>query len=143
MGMLMRARSGTSRRRNTQRGGEQQGTCEHEEAGVAQGEIEANTQSQLLPGERNVAAVAVDLPAERIQTQTCELSHRWPVVGAPAVERSETEHELPELERLRKVVVGADFEAGGLVVEPVGSGEHEDRHAAGGSDDTFGHLVTG
>ena len=31
----------------------------------------------------------------------------------------------------------------GLVVETVGSGEHEDRHAAAGGDDAFGDLVTG
>ena len=69
--------------------------------------------------------------------------HGRPVVGAPAVERSETEHELPELERLREVVVGAELESGGLVVEPVGSGEHEDRHAATGGDDASGDLVAG
>jgi hypothetical protein len=38
-------------------------------------------------------------------------------VGAPAVECSETEHEFSEFERLREVVVGAEFEPGGLVVE--------------------------
>ena len=43
----------------------------------------------------------------------------------PAVERSETEHELLELEGLREVVVGAEPEPGGLVVETVGGGEHE------------------
>jgi hypothetical protein len=31
-------------------------------------------------------------------------------VGAPAVERSETEHEFSEFERLREVVVGAELE---------------------------------
>src|SRR3954447_23457002 len=30
---------------------------------------------ELLPGQRDVAAVAVDLAPERIQTQTCDLSH--------------------------------------------------------------------
>ena len=30
-----------------------------------------------------------------------------------------------------------------FVVETVGSGEHEDRHAAAGGDDAFGDLVTG
>src|SRR5213078_848369 len=45
--------------------------------------------------------------------------------------------------RLGEVVVGAELEPGGLVVQPVGSGEHEDRHAAAGGDDTFGDLVTG
>jgi hypothetical protein len=64
-------------------------------------------------------------------------------VGAPAVERSETEDELSELERLREVVIGAELEPGGLVVETVGGGEHEDRHAAAGGDDVFGDLVTG
>ena len=64
-------------------------------------------------------------------------------MGAPAVERSETEHELLELERLREVVVGAELEPGGLVVETVGGGEHEDRHAAAGGHDAFGDLVTG
>src|SRR5205807_623355 len=98
---------------------------------------------ELLPGQRDVAAVAVDLSAERIQPQTCDLSHGWPAVGAPAVERSETEYELSEFERLREVVVGAEFEPGGLVVETVGGGEHEDRHAAAGGDDAFGDLVTG
>ena len=38
--------------------------------------------------------------------------------------------ELLEGERLREVVVGAELKPGGLVVEPVGGGEHEDRHAA-------------
>ena len=93
--------------------------------------------------ERDVAAVAVDLAAERIQPQTCDLPHGWPVVGAPAVERSEPEHELSEFERLGEVVVGAEPEPGGLVVEPVGRGEHEDRHAAAGGDDAFGDLVAG
>ena len=63
--------------------------------------------------------------------------------GRAAVERSEPEHELSELERLREVVVGAELEPGGLVVEPVGRGEHEDRHAAAGGDDAFGDLVAG
>ena len=98
---------------------------------------------ELLPGQRDVAAVAVDLPAERIQPQACDLPHGRPVVGAPAVERSEPEHELPELERLREVVVGAELEPRGLVVETVGGGEHEDRHAAARGDDAFGDLVTG
>jgi hypothetical protein len=48
-----------------------------------------------------------------------------------------------EFERLREVVVGAELEPGGLVVEPVGGGEHEDRHAAAGGDDAFGDLVAG
>ena len=96
---------------------------------------------ELLPGQRDVAAVAVDLAAERIQPETCDLSHGWPVVGAPAVERSETEHELSQFERLREVVVGAELEPGGLVVETVGSGQHEDRHATAGGDDAFGDLV--
>jgi hypothetical protein len=43
---------------------------------------------ELLAGKRTVAAVAVDLSAERIQPQARDLSHRWPVVGPPAVERS-------------------------------------------------------
>src|ERR1700691_4201724 len=41
---------------------------------------------ELLAGERDVPAVAVDLAAERVQTQARELSHGWPVVGTPAVE---------------------------------------------------------
>ena len=64
-------------------------------------------------------------------------------MGASAVERSEPEHEFSECEGLREVVVGAEFEPGGLVVEPVGSGEHENRHAAAGGDDVFGDVVTG
>src|SRR5207342_516314 len=98
---------------------------------------------ELLPGQRDVAAVTVDLSAERIQTQTCDLSNGRPVVGAPAVERSEPEYELPELERLREVVVGAELESRGLVIETIGSGEHEDRHAAAGGDDVLGDLVAG
>jgi hypothetical protein len=64
-------------------------------------------------------------------------------VGAPPVECSEPEHELSEFERLGEVIVGAELEPGGLVVEPVGSGEHDDRHAAAGGDDAFGDLVAG
>ena len=62
---------------------------------------------------------------------------------APAVKRPETEHELPEFERLGEVVVGAQLEAGCLVIEPVGGSEHEDRHAAAGRDDDFRDLIPG
>ena len=51
-----------------------------------------------------------------------------------------------QIERLGEVVVGSELEPGGLVVEPVGGGEHEDRHAAAGgpgSNDAFGDLVAG
>jgi hypothetical protein len=65
------------------------------------------------------------------------------VVRTPAVECPETEHELLEFEGLGEVVVGAEPEPGGLVVEAVGRGEHEDRHAAAGGDDASGDLVTG
>ena len=41
-----------------------------------------------------------------------------------------------------QVVVGAEPEPGGLVVETIGGGEHEDRHAAAGGDDALGDLVT-
>src|SRR5207249_11691020 len=98
---------------------------------------------ELLPGERDVPAVAVDLAAERIQPQTCDLSHGWPVVGTPAVECPEPEYQLKEFERLREVVVGAELEPGGLVVETVGGGQHQDRRAAAGGDDTFGDFVAG
>src|SRR3954451_20376306 len=63
---------------------------------------------ELLPGQRDVAPVAVDLAAERIEPQTGDLPHRRPVVRAPAVERSEPEHELLEVERLREVVVAPE-----------------------------------
>ena len=98
---------------------------------------------ELLPGQRDVAVVAVHLAAERIQSQACDLSHGRPVVRAPAVECSETEHELPQLERLREVVVGAELEPRCLVVETVGGGEHQDWHAALGGDDASRDLVAG
>src|SRR3954471_17309593 len=72
---------------------------------------------ELLPGQRDVAAVAVNLAAERIQPQIRDLAHRRSVMRTPAVERSETEHELLELEGLGEVVVGAEPEPGALVVE--------------------------
>src|SRR6185436_12518901 len=50
---------------------------------------------------------------------------------------------LLELERLREVVVRAELEPAGLVVETVGGGEHEDRRAAAGGDDASGDLVAG
>jgi zinc D-Ala-D-Ala carboxypeptidase len=90
----------------------------------------------------HVPAVAVNLAAERIQTQARNLPHRRPVVCAPAVECSETEHEFSEFERLGQVVVGAESESGGLVVEPVGSSKHQDRHAAAGGHDALGDLIT-
>jgi serine-type D-Ala-D-Ala carboxypeptidase (penicillin-binding protein 5/6) len=65
------------------------------------------------------------------------------VVGAAAVERSESDHQFLELEWLGEVVVGAEFEPGELVVEAVGGCEHQDRHAAVRRDDAFGDLVTG
>src|ERR687888_567051 len=61
----------------------------------------------------------------------------------PSAKGSETEHELLELEGLGEVVVGAELEPGDLVVETVGSGQHEDRHPAAGGDDAFGDLVAG
>src|SRR5690349_10863740 len=64
-------------------------------------------------------------------------------MDAPTVERSEAEHELSELERLREVVVGPELESGRLVVETVGSREHEDRQVAAGGDDPPGDLVSG
>ena len=51
-------------------------------------------------GECDVTAVAVDLAAERIEPKACDLSHGRPVVRPPAVERSQSEHELSKLERL-------------------------------------------
>jgi hypothetical protein len=96
---------------------------------------------ELLARQRDVAAVAVDLPTKRIQTHSCDLSHGRPDVGPPAVERSQPQHELPELERFREVVVGAELEPRGLVLEPVGSSQHQDRHAAAGGNDAFGDLV--
>ena len=53
------------------------------------------------------------------------------------------EDELPQLERLGEVVVGAEPEPRCLVVEPVRGGEHQDRRAAAGGDDPFGDLVAG
>src|SRR3954447_12202408 len=63
---------------------------------AALGSDEDLQDGELLPGERDVAAVAVDLAAERIQTQARELSHRRPVVCAPAVQGPETEREFSE-----------------------------------------------
>ena len=48
-----------------------------------------------------------------------------------------------QLERLGEVVVGTEPEPGRLVVKPVRSGKHQDRHAAPGSDDAPGDLITG
>ncbi|OIK00880.1 hypothetical protein BIV25_07100 [Streptomyces sp. MUSC 14] len=98
---------------------------------------------ELLPGQCDVAPVPVDLSAERVEAQPPDLPHGRPVVGAPAVERSEPEREFLELEGLREVVVGAEPELRRLVVEAVGSGEHQDRHTAAGGDDACGDLITG
>src|SRR5690348_18072516 len=54
--------------------------------------------------------------------------------------RSEPQHELLEFERLGEVVVGAQLEPGGLVVEAVGGGEHEDGHAAARSEEHTSEL---
>jgi hypothetical protein len=63
------------------------------------------------------------------------------MVGSPAIERSESEHKLSEFEGLREIVVSAELEAGGLVVESVSGGEHENRHAATRRNDALGDLV--
>src|SRR5437764_368175 len=80
-------------------------------------------------------------PAASSKTPARMRKPGWPAMGAPTVERSEAQHELLQLERLGEVVVGAEPEPGGLVVEPVGSGEHENWHAAAGGDDASGDLV--
>src|ERR1700722_3984530 len=82
---------------------------------------------KLLASEHDIATVPVHLASEWIESQTSDLSHRWPVVGSPAVEGSEAKHQFSELEGLREVVVGAKLEPGGLVVKSVGRGEHQDR----------------
>jgi hypothetical protein len=64
-------------------------------------------------------------------------------VRAPAVECPQPEHQLLQLERLGEVVVGTELEPGGLVVETVRGGEHQDRHPAAGRDDVPRDLVTG
>src|SRR5581483_5491735 len=43
---------------------------------------------ELLPGQRDVAAVSIDLATKRIQPQACDLTYGRFVVGASAVERS-------------------------------------------------------
>ena len=52
------------------------------------------TRLRLAP---RAAAVAVGLAAERVQPQARDLAHGWPIVGVPAVERTELEHEFLEL----------------------------------------------
>src|SRR5690606_9021428 len=84
-----------------------------------------------------------DLAAERVQPQPGELPNRRPAVPPPPVQGPEPEHELTQLERLGQVVVGTQLEPGGLVVQPVGCGEHQDRHAAAGCDHAPGDLVAG
>src|SRR5262249_26475759 len=98
--------------------------------------------SELFSRERDVATVTVDLSAERIEPQTSDLPHGRPDVGTPAVKRPEAEHEVAKLEWLREIVISAELEPRCLVVETVGGGEHEDRHATVGLDDVFGDLVT-
>src|SRR3954452_16905385 len=98
---------------------------------------------ELLAGQGDVAVVAVDLAAERVEPQARDLAHGRPVVRTPAVERTQSEHELPELERLRQVVVGTELEAGDLVVEPVGRGQHQHGQPAPRGDDVPGDLVSG
>ena len=98
---------------------------------------------ELLPGERDVASVAEDLPAEGVQPEARDLADRGSGVRASAVERPQPHDELSKLERFGEVVVGAELEPGGLVVDPVGRGEHEDRDAAPGGDDPSGDLVAG
>ena len=98
---------------------------------------------ELLPGERDVASIAEDLPAEGVHPEARDLADRGSGVRASAVERPQPHDELSKLERFGEVVVGAELEPGSLVVDPVGSGEHEDRHAAAGGDDLSGDLVAG
>jgi hypothetical protein len=98
---------------------------------------------ELLAGQRDVAAVAVDLAPERVQPQTGELEHRWPAVGSSPIERPEPHHQLAQLERLGEVIVSTKLEAGGLVIEPVSGGEHQDRHPGAGGQDASGNLVAG
>ena len=55
---------------------------------------------ELLPGQRDIAAVPEDLSAERVQPQTCDLSHGRPVVGTSAVECSEPQRRVPGVRRV-------------------------------------------
>src|SRR5262249_53092876 len=83
-----------------------------------------------------------DFAAKWVQSQICDLPHGWSVVYAPAVECPEPKYEFSKFERLGEVVIGAELEPGSLVVEPVGSSKHQERHAIAGRDETPGALVT-
>ena len=67
--------------------------------------------------------------------------HGRPAVRPATIERAQPKHQLAQLERLGDVVVGAEAEAGGLVVKAIRGGQHEDRHAAAGRHDVTGDLV--
>jgi hypothetical protein len=62
-------------------------------------------------------------------------------MGPTTIESPDPQHQFAQLEGLGEVVVGPELEPGGLVVEPVGRGEHQDRHAAARRHDAPGHLV--
>jgi glycopeptide antibiotics resistance protein len=98
---------------------------------------------ELFAGERNVAAIPIDLAPERVHAQTCDFPHGRPAPSAPAVQRPKTEHQFAQVERLREVVVGTELEPGGLVIEAVGRGEHQDRHPAACGHDVRGDFVAG
>src|SRR5207245_1407935 len=69
---------------------------------------------ELLAGERDVAVVAEDLAAERVEPHAGDLADGRAVVRSPAVQGAQPEYELAELEGFGEVVVGADAEPGGL-----------------------------
>ena len=61
----------------------------------------------------------------RIEAEVADLEHRRPLHRRTAGQRAQPRQQLPEVERLRQVVVGAGVEAGDAVVDGVASSQHQ------------------
>src|ERR1700684_579344 len=77
---------------------------------------------ELLAGERDVLPVAEHLATERVEPESRDLVNGRPAVRPATIERAQPKHQLAQLERLGDVVVGAETEAGGLVVKAIRGG---------------------
>ena len=88
---------------------------------------------ELLARESDVAPVAVHLTTKAVEPDAGDLDDRRRPRCRATAERAHAQHQLAQRERLGQVVVGAALEAGRLVVEPVGGGEHEDARTLRGA----------
>jgi hypothetical protein len=96
---------------------------------------------EFLDRDVDVAAVAGDGAAERVEFYPGRAQDARPGVGLAAGQGADPQHEFGDVEGLGQVVVGAQGQAGDPVAGGAGGGEHEDHDRVAGRSDRAADRV--